>query len=82
VKNYFPRDIGGPKGAAEKLGLKRTTLIAKMGRLGITRPELRYGGGPVRTAVRSAAAPDGGSRDLAVGTQAFSETCLFTREPR
>ena len=57
--------IGGPKGAAEKLGLKRTTLIAKMRRLGITRPELRYGGGPVRTAVRSAAAPDGGSRDLA-----------------
>jgi transcriptional regulator with GAF, ATPase, and Fis domain len=57
--------IGGPKGAAEKLGLKRTTLIAKMRRLGITRPELRYGGGPVRTAVRSAAAPDAGSRDLA-----------------
>ena len=56
--------IGGPKGAAEKLGLKRTTLIAKMRRLGITRPELRYGGGPVRTAIRSAAAPDGGSRDL------------------
>ena len=56
--------IGGPKGAAEKLGLKRTTLIAKMRRLGITRPELRYGEGPVRTAVRSAAAPDGGSRDL------------------
>ena len=25
--------IGGPKGAAEKLGLKRTTLIAKMRRL-------------------------------------------------
>jgi formate hydrogenlyase transcriptional activator len=33
--------IGGPKGAAEKLGLKRTTLISKMRRLGITRPELR-----------------------------------------
>jgi transcriptional regulator with GAF, ATPase, and Fis domain len=32
--------IGGPKGAAEKLGLKRTTLIATMRRLGITRPEL------------------------------------------
>jgi transcriptional regulator with GAF, ATPase, and Fis domain len=31
--------IGGPKGAAEKLGVKRTTLIAKMRRLGITRPE-------------------------------------------
>ncbi len=57
--------VGGPKGAAEKLGLKRTTLIAKMWRLGITRPELRYGGGPVRTAVRSAAPPDGGSGDLA-----------------
>lgn len=57
--------IGGPKGAAEKLGLKRTTLIARMRRLGITRPELRYGVAPVRTAVRSAAVPDGGSGDLA-----------------
>ena len=33
--------VGGPKGAAEKLGVKRTTLIATMRRLGITRPELR-----------------------------------------
>jgi transcriptional regulator with GAF, ATPase, and Fis domain len=32
--------IGGPKGAANKLGLKRTTLISKMQRLGIMRPEL------------------------------------------
>jgi formate hydrogenlyase transcriptional activator len=36
--------IGGPKGAAEKLGLKRTTLIATMRRLGITRPELHRAG--------------------------------------
>ena len=57
--------IGGPKGAAEKLGLKRTTLLARMRRLGITRPELGYGAAPVRTAARSAAVPDGGSRDLA-----------------
>jgi formate hydrogenlyase transcriptional activator len=32
--------IGGPKGAATKLGLKRTTLIHKMQKLGITRPVL------------------------------------------
>jgi formate hydrogenlyase transcriptional activator len=32
--------IGGPRGAAEKLGLKRTTLIARMRRLAITRPHL------------------------------------------
>ncbi|UWZ86974.1 hypothetical protein MOP44_04700 [Occallatibacter riparius] len=32
--------IGGSKGAAEKLGLKRTTLITKMRRLGISRPPL------------------------------------------
>jgi transcriptional regulator with GAF, ATPase, and Fis domain len=57
--------IGGPKGAAEKLGLKRTTLIAKMRRLGITRPELRYDLAPVRTALRSTAAHDAGSRELA-----------------
>jgi formate hydrogenlyase transcriptional activator len=30
--------IGGPKGAARKLGLKRTTLIHKMQKLGISRP--------------------------------------------
>jgi len=30
--------IGGPKGAAARLGLKRTTLISKMKKLGISRP--------------------------------------------
>jgi formate hydrogenlyase transcriptional activator len=30
--------IGGPKGAAAKLGLKRTTLIFKMKKLRIERP--------------------------------------------
>jgi formate hydrogenlyase transcriptional activator len=30
--------VGGPYGAATKLGLKRTTLLAKMTRLGISRP--------------------------------------------
>jgi formate hydrogenlyase transcriptional activator len=30
--------IGGPSGAAARLGLKRTTLIAKMKKLGISRP--------------------------------------------
>jgi transcriptional regulator with GAF, ATPase, and Fis domain len=33
--------IGGPKGAATKLGLKRTTLIHKMQKLGIARPGLQ-----------------------------------------
>jgi len=33
--------IGGPKGAAAKLGLKRTTLIHKMQKLGICRPSLQ-----------------------------------------
>ncbi len=33
--------VGGPQGAAAKLGLKRTTLLAKMRRMGISRP-----GGP------------------------------------
>ncbi len=32
--------IGGPKGAASRLGLKRTTLIHKMQKLGITRPSV------------------------------------------
>ena len=30
--------VGGPRGAAGRLGLKRTTLLAKMKRLGISRP--------------------------------------------
>jgi formate hydrogenlyase transcriptional activator len=30
--------VGGPGGAATRLGLKRTTLIAKMKKLGISRP--------------------------------------------
>ena len=30
--------VGGPRGAGAKLGLKRTTLLAKMRRLGISRP--------------------------------------------
>jgi formate hydrogenlyase transcriptional activator len=30
--------VGGQRGAAAKLGLKRTTLLAKMRRLGISRP--------------------------------------------
>jgi formate hydrogenlyase transcriptional activator len=33
--------IGGPSGAAESLGLKRTTLITKMKKLGISRPMQR-----------------------------------------
>ncbi len=36
--------IGGPGGAAARLGLKRTTLIAKMKKLGISRP------GPINNA--------------------------------
>ena len=34
--------IGGPRGAAVRLGLKRTTLIAKMKKLGISRPAREY----------------------------------------
>ena len=33
--------IGGPQGAAARLGLKRTTLVSKMKRLGIYRPRYR-----------------------------------------
>ena len=35
--------IGGPEGAAAKLGLKRTTLFYKMKKLGISRPTPRRG---------------------------------------
>jgi formate hydrogenlyase transcriptional activator len=33
--------VGGPRGAAAKLGLKRTTLLARMRRFGILRPILQ-----------------------------------------
>jgi formate hydrogenlyase transcriptional activator len=36
--------VGGPRGAAAKLGMKRTTLLAKMKRLGISRPIAEEGG--------------------------------------
>jgi formate hydrogenlyase transcriptional activator len=36
--------IGGPTGAAAKLGLKRTTLISKMKKLGISRPTCQSSG--------------------------------------
>jgi formate hydrogenlyase transcriptional activator len=42
--------IGGPEGAAVKLGLKRTTLIYKMKKLGIVRPvQGRRVGAPLET---------------------------------
>jgi transcriptional regulator with GAF, ATPase, and Fis domain len=31
--------IGGSQGAAERLGLKRTTLVSTMRRLGVVRPK-------------------------------------------
>jgi len=37
--------VGGPRGAAGRLGLKRTTLLAKMKRLGISRPIPEEGAG-------------------------------------
>jgi formate hydrogenlyase transcriptional activator len=46
--------VGGPRGAARKLGLKRTTLLAKMKRLGISRPIPEEG-----TSVRGVAQDDG-----------------------
>jgi len=40
--------VGGPTGAAGRLGLKRTTLAAKMLKLGIHRPMRRYEPEPLR----------------------------------
>jgi transcriptional regulator with GAF, ATPase, and Fis domain len=48
--------IGGPNGAAAKLGLKRTTLICKMQKLGIYRPGLHDSQDPAESA-RQASAP-------------------------
>jgi transcriptional regulator with GAF, ATPase, and Fis domain len=48
--------IGGPNGAAAKLGLKRTTLICKMQKLGIYRPALHDSSDP-REPARQASVP-------------------------
>jgi len=39
--------IGGPRGAAARLGLKRTTLLSKMKKLGISKPSASPGGATV-----------------------------------
>ena len=44
--------IGGAKGAAAKLGLKRTTLIHKMQKLGIFRPDYQRSPAPMRAGSR------------------------------
>jgi formate hydrogenlyase transcriptional activator len=46
--------VGGPRGAAGILGLKRTTLLAKMRRLGISRPICREGADVFEMARRDA----------------------------
>jgi hypothetical protein len=48
--------IGGAKGAAARLGLKRTTLISRMSRMGISRPPFES-----RHDVIRSAAPEMGS---------------------
>src|ERR1700733_11549410 len=42
--------VGGPGGAAARLGLKRTTLLAKMRKLGISRPMPQGGTGVTKVA--------------------------------
>ena len=50
--------IGGPKGAAAKLGVKRTTLIHKMRKLGISRPSFESENGmPATTQGKPALLP-------------------------
>ena len=49
--------IGGPKGAAAKLGLKRTTLIHKMQKLGIARPGLQSGENVMGSTLRAPGSP-------------------------
>jgi formate hydrogenlyase transcriptional activator len=49
--------IGGPRGAAAKLGVKRTTLIYKMQGLGIARPPLQSRQDVLGTAQRAPASP-------------------------
>jgi formate hydrogenlyase transcriptional activator len=49
--------IGGPKGAAAALGLKRTTLIHKMQKLGISRPSLQRSQDALRSASREPNSP-------------------------
>ena len=49
--------IGGPRGAAAQLGVKRTTLIYKMEGLGISRPPLQSRQDVLASALRAPASP-------------------------
>jgi transcriptional regulator with GAF, ATPase, and Fis domain len=49
--------VGGPRGAAAKLGVKRTSLIYKMQGLGISRPPLQSRQDVLETAQQAPAAP-------------------------
>jgi transcriptional regulator of acetoin/glycerol metabolism len=49
--------IGGPKGAAARLGLKRTTLIHKMQKLGISRSSHRSSPGTIEPLLQDLASP-------------------------
>ena len=54
--------IGGPRGAAKKLGLKRTTLIHKMQKLGISRPVPPNDSVAIESSIPAVLAPDQGSQ--------------------
>jgi len=56
--------VGGPKGAAVRLGLKRTTLLHLMRRRGISR-DLAAGAKPVESIVRKLTVMDSRQRSLA-----------------
>ena len=51
--------VGGPTGAAAKLGLKRTTLISKMKKLGISRPMRPFNGEDIDGETDEAESPHG-----------------------
>ncbi len=50
--------VGGPSGAAARLGLKRTTLLAKMKRLGIVRPRSEEYAGEIAVEAGSRRQPE------------------------
>ena len=66
--------VGGRNGAAARLGLPRTTLIAKMQKLGISRKPRQPGGQQGNAKIYEFPASGGGSVDAETTPPAFASS--------
>ena len=72
--------IGGPRGAAARLGLKRTTLLSKMKKLGISRPLTSSRGVAVNQNSETKSADERLLETTAASNETANETLISARE--